>query len=61
MIMQFLDSDWPANILVGSYFRAQETQASSPDGVCALVRAWLGTRLYIYININNIRILITGC
>ena len=44
-IMQLLDSDWPANILAGSHFRAQETGALSPDGVCALARAQLGTRL----------------
>ena len=44
-IIQLLDSDWPANILAGSHFRAQETQALSPDGVCALARAWLATRL----------------
>ena len=24
-IMQLLNSDWPANILAGSHFRAQET------------------------------------
>ena len=38
-IMQLFDSDWPANILAGSHFRAQETRALSPDGVCALARA----------------------
>ena len=43
--MQLLDSDWPANILAGSHFQAQETRALSPDGVCALARARLGTRL----------------
>ena len=43
--MQLVDSDWPANILAGSHFRAQETRALSPDGVCALARARLGTRL----------------
>ena len=51
--MQLLDSDWPANILAGSHFRAQETRALSPDGVCALARARLGTRLapqYMYVN-----------
>ena len=45
--MQLVDSDWPANILAGSHFRAQETRALSPDGVCALARARLGTRLLI--------------
>ena len=45
-IMQLLDSDWPANILAGSHFRAQETRALSPDGVCALARARMGTRLH---------------
>ena len=45
--MQLLDSDWPANILAGSYFQAQETRALSPDGVCALERAWLDTRLLV--------------
>ena len=44
-ITQLLDSDWPANILAGSHFRAQETRALSPDGVCALARARLGMRL----------------
>ena len=44
--MQLVDSDWPANILAGSHFRAQETRALSPDGVCALARARLGTRLF---------------
>ena len=43
--MQLVDSDWPANVLAESHFRAQETQA--PDGVCALARARLGTRPYI--------------
>ena len=43
--MQLVDSDWPANILAGSHFQAQETRVLSPDGVCALARAWLGTRL----------------
>ena len=28
--MQLLDSDWPANVLAGSHFRAQETRALSP-------------------------------
>ena len=36
--MQLLDSDWPAYILAGLHFRAQEIRALSPDGVCALVR-----------------------
>ena len=35
-IVQFLNSDWPANILAGSHFQAQETQALSPDGIYAL-------------------------
>ena len=43
--MQLLDSDWPANILAGSHFRAQETRTLSPDAVCALALAQLGTRL----------------
>ena len=46
--MQLLDSDWPANILAGSHFRAQETRALSPDGVCTLARARLGTRLALH-------------
>ena len=45
--MQLVDSDWPTNILAGSHFRAQETRALSPDGVCALARARLGTRLAV--------------
>ena len=36
-IVQLVDFDWPANILAGSHFWAQETQPLSPDGVCALV------------------------
>ena len=51
--MQLLDSDWPANILAGSHFRAQETRALSPDGVCALARARLGTRLLWCLIITN--------
>ena len=47
--MQLLDSDWPANILAGSHFRAQETRALSPDGVCAFAGAPLGTRLCSHI------------
>ena len=43
--MQLLDSDCPTNILAGSNFRAQKTRALSPDGVCALARARMGTRL----------------
>ena len=35
-ITQLLDSDWPANILAGSHFRAQENGLMSPDGVCAI-------------------------
>ena len=34
--MQLLDSDWPANILAGSHFRAQENGLMSPDSVCAI-------------------------
>ena len=34
--MQLLDSDWPANILAGLNFQAQENQLMSPDGVCAI-------------------------
>ena len=51
--MQFVDSDWPANILAGSHFRAQETQALSPDGVCGLARARLGTRLTTRVILYN--------
>ena len=60
--MQLLDSDWPVNILAGSHFRAQETRALSPDGVCALARARLGTRLlspaHFIQNIHKIFILL---
>ena len=35
-IMQLLDSDWPANILAGLNFRAQENRLMSPDSVCAI-------------------------
>ena len=45
MTMQLLYSDWPANSLAESHFWAQEIQALLPDGVCVLVRAWLGMRL----------------
>ena len=34
--MQLLDSDWPANILAGLHFQAQENGLMSPDGVCAI-------------------------
>ena len=44
-IVQLIDFDWPANILAGSYFCTQETQALSPDSVCALPQARLGMRL----------------
>ena len=43
--MQFLDSDWPANILAGVHFQTQENGLMSPDGVCAISLAWLGMRL----------------
>jgi len=29
---------WPANVLAGSHFWAQEIRALSPDGVCTLAR-----------------------
>ena len=35
-IVQRLDSDWPANILSGSHFRAQENELMSPDSVCTI-------------------------
>ena len=41
-IMQLIDSDSPVNILAGSHFWAQETQALLPDSVCTLARAQLG-------------------
>jgi len=34
--MQLLNFDWPANILAGLNFRAQEIRLMSPDGVCAI-------------------------
>jgi len=34
--VQLLDSDWPANILSGSHFRAQENELMSPDSVCTI-------------------------
>jgi len=34
--MQFLDFDWPANILAELNFRAQENRLMSPDGVYAV-------------------------
>ena len=43
--MQLLNSDWPANILAGLHYWAQEIRALSPDGVCELAQARLGTRL----------------
>jgi len=33
MIMQLLDSDWPANILAGMQFWAQENGLMSPVGL----------------------------
>jgi len=36
MITQLLDFDWPASILAGWHFRAQENGLMSPDGVCAI-------------------------
>ena len=36
MIIQLLDSDWPANILANVYFQTQENGLMSPDGVCAI-------------------------
>ena len=59
--MQLVDSDWPANILAGSHFRAQETRALSPDGVCALARARLGTRLLFHILSIDCQILYVQC
>jgi len=35
-IVQLADSDWPGNIMARSYFRAQESQAMSLDGVYAI-------------------------
>ena len=34
--MQFLDSDWPANILAELNFQDQENHQNSPDDVCAI-------------------------
>jgi len=36
MTTQLLDSDWPANILAGLSFHAQENRLMSPDGVCTI-------------------------
>ena len=36
MIIQLLDSDWPANILAGLNCQAQGNGLISPDGVCAI-------------------------
>ena len=46
-ITQLLDSDWPANILAGWHFRAQENGLMSPDGVCAISA---GTRLHTHMS-----------
>ena len=48
MIMQLLNSYWPANILAGSYFRVQENELLSPDGICAIGKGLAGheTRLH---------------
>ena len=35
-IMQLLDFDWPANILAGWHFQAQENGLMSPHGVCVI-------------------------
>ena len=42
MIMQLLDSYWPANILAGSYFQAQENELLSPDGICSISKGLAG-------------------
>ena len=41
-IVQLVDSDLPANILAGLQFQAQESQAISPDGVCAISTSLAG-------------------
>ena len=45
LIVQLVDSDWPANILAGLHFQAQESGAMSPDSVFVLLAQWLGMRL----------------
>jgi len=42
--MKLLDFDWPANILAGQYFQAQEGQALSP-AFALLAQVQLGMRL----------------
>jgi len=41
MIFLLLDS-WPANILAGLNFRAQENRLMSPDGVCTIIAGLAG-------------------
>ena len=59
-IMQLLDSDWSANILAGSRFRAQETRALPPDGVCALAQTRMGTRLSRELEIRRLLLVWRG-
>ena len=47
-ITQFLDSDWPANILAGLHFRAQENGLMSPDSVCAISAGLAGHETSFY-------------
>ena len=49
--MQLLDSDWPANILAGLNFQAQENRLVLPDGVCTISSGPVGhetTHKYVF-------------
>ena len=46
--MHLLNSDWPANILAGAHFQAQENGLMSPDGVCAISACPAGHETSMY-------------
>jgi len=60
--MQLLNFNWPANILAGLNFRAQENGLMSPDGVCAISAGPAGhetrTVLVFYLNVHKLAILV---
>jgi len=50
--MQFVDFDWPANILAGLNFRAQENRLMSPDGLCA-GHETSNTTVFVWVHSNS--------
>ena len=61
MILQLLNSDWPANILAGFNFLAKENGLMSPDGACAISTGLAGHKtklcaalLYLIPHYNNV-------